>query len=215
MKLATPQVQPQKSNGSIWLGGSSVAREITSDHLADGVSAEVMNNHRTFLVLGGSDALREISIMGPGCAEHRRDPPGPGRTSPRAATTSLVSVSPEAALPKSRSCCSATRARRKWQEAGGLLEEAGSELFVPLGIRASPSWWSRARKPHGAPERGVSVAGPIVRIHLPPAGSMQTFDSCVHPLPRLETRSGIGRTRGIDASNPAPSSATHDALRSD
>jgi hypothetical protein len=30
--------------------------EITSDHLADGVSAEVMNNHRTFLVLGGSDA---------------------------------------------------------------------------------------------------------------------------------------------------------------
>ena len=26
--------------------------EITSDHLADGVSAEVMNNHRTFLVLG-------------------------------------------------------------------------------------------------------------------------------------------------------------------
>src|SRR5215510_4010921 len=26
--------------------------EITSDHLADGVNAEVMNNHRTFLVLG-------------------------------------------------------------------------------------------------------------------------------------------------------------------
>jgi hypothetical protein len=26
--------------------------EITSDHLADGVSAEVMNNHGTFLVLG-------------------------------------------------------------------------------------------------------------------------------------------------------------------
>jgi hypothetical protein len=26
--------------------------EITSDHLADGVSAEGMNNHRTFLVLG-------------------------------------------------------------------------------------------------------------------------------------------------------------------
>jgi hypothetical protein len=53
------------------------------------------------------------------------------------------------------------------------------------------------RLPHG---------GPRVRIHLPPAGSLQTFDSCVHPLPRLETRSGTGRTRGIDGSNPAPSS---------
>jgi hypothetical protein len=60
------------------------------------------------------------------------------------------------------------------------------------------------RLPHG---------GPRVRIHLPPAGSLQTFDSCVHPLPRLETRFGTGRTRGIDGSNPAPSSATHDALR--
>src|SRR5271169_705305 len=27
------------------------------------------------------------------------------------------------------------------------LEEAGFELFVPLGISASPSWCSRARKP--------------------------------------------------------------------
>ena len=51
-----------------------------------------------------------------------------------------------------------------------------------------------------------------VRIHLPPAGSLQTFDSCVHPLPCLETRSGIGRTRGIDASNPAPSSVESDEL---
>ena len=49
------------------------------------------------------------------------------------------------------------------------LEGDGFELFVPLGISASPSWWSRARKPHGAPEGSFSVAGPIVRIHLPPA----------------------------------------------
>jgi len=35
-----------------------------------------------------------------------------------------------------------------------LLEEAGFELFVHLGISAYPSWWSRARKPHGAPEGG-------------------------------------------------------------
>ena len=57
MKLATPQVQPQKSKrlDLAWrlLGSPG---EITSDHLTDGVSAEVMNNHRTFLVLEGSDA---------------------------------------------------------------------------------------------------------------------------------------------------------------
>jgi integrase len=53
------------------------------------------------------------------------------------------------------------------------VEEAGFELFVPLEISASPSWWSRARKPQGAPERSFSVAGPIVRIHLPPAASQQ------------------------------------------
>src|SRR5438045_3668847 len=29
----------------------------------------------------------------------------------------------------------------------------GFELFVPLGISASPSWWSRARSPPGVPER--------------------------------------------------------------
>jgi len=52
------------------------------------------------------------------------------------------------------------------------LEEAGLELFVPLGISASPSWWRRARKPHGAPQGSFSVAGPIVRIHLPPPGSL-------------------------------------------
>ena len=53
------------------------------------------------------------------------------------------------------------------------LEETGFELFVPLGISASPSWWSRARSPPGAPERSFSVAEPIVRIHLPPALSQQ------------------------------------------
>src|SRR6516225_1603571 len=51
------------------------------------------------------------------------------------------------------------------------LEGDGFELFVPLGISASPSWWSRARKPHGAPEGSFSVAGPIARIHLPPGAS--------------------------------------------
>jgi len=56
-----------------------------------------------------------------------------------------------------------------------LLEGDGFELFVPLGISASPSWWSRARKPHGAAEGSFSVAGPIVRIHLPPAESRANF----------------------------------------
>ena len=51
-------------------------------------------------------------------------------------------------------------------------EEEGFELFVPLGISASSSWWSRPRKPHGAPEGGFSLAGPIVRIHLPPLRSL-------------------------------------------
>ena len=62
--------------------------------------------------------------------------------------------------------------RRNLRFADSLLEGDGFELFVPLGISASPSWWSRARKPHGAPERSFSVAGPIVRIHLPPAASL-------------------------------------------
>jgi len=53
------------------------------------------------------------------------------------------------------------------------LEEAGFELFVPLRVSASPSWWSRARKQHGAPEGRLSVAGPVVRIPLAPAKSQQ------------------------------------------
>jgi len=65
----------------------------------------------------------------------------------------------------------AEREKEEHREIIRALEEAGFELFVPLGISASPSWWSRARKPHGAPEGSFSVAGPIVRIHLPPAAS--------------------------------------------
>src|SRR5437764_5569004 len=45
------------------------------------------------------------------------------------------------------------------------LEEGEFELsnfFVPLGISASPSWWSRVRKRHGAPEGRFYVAGTIV-----------------------------------------------------
>ena len=61
--------------------------------------------------------------------------------------------------------------------ADSLLEETGFELFVPHGISASPSRRSRARKPDGAPEGSFSVAGPMVRIRLPPAVSQQTFGS--------------------------------------
>jgi hypothetical protein len=32
-----------------------------------------------------------------------------------------------------------------------------------------------SRKPHGAPQESFSVAGPMVRIHLPPAESLRTF----------------------------------------
>jgi hypothetical protein len=64
--------------------------------------------------------------------------------------------------------------RDRWF-ADSALEEAGFELFVPLGIGAPPTWWGRARKRHGAPEGSFSVAGLIVRIHLPPAESPQTF----------------------------------------
>src|SRR5262249_41968562 len=44
--------------------------------------------------------------------------------------------------------------------ADSLLAQAGFELFVPLGISASTSWWSRAWKSRGTPEEGLSVAGP-------------------------------------------------------
>src|SRR5262249_43300475 len=81
MKLATPQAQPQKSNGSIWLSGSSVAA--ARSLLIILLTASVLRS-RTIIgrssCLGGSDAPPWISIKGPGCAGHRRDPPGPGRT---------------------------------------------------------------------------------------------------------------------------------------
>jgi hypothetical protein len=76
------------------------------------------------------------------------------------------------------------------------LEEAGFELFVPLGISASPSWWSRARKPHGAPQGSFSVAGPIVRIHLPPVKSR----------PRTSRAKSNPLSPGTEGSNPALSS---------
>ena len=44
--------------------------------------------------------------------------------------------------------------------ADSLLAQAGFELFVPRGISASTSWWSRAWKSRGTPEEGLSVAGP-------------------------------------------------------
>ena len=67
------------------------------------------------------------------------------------------------------------------------LEEAGFELFVPLGISTSSSWWSRSRKPHGAPKGSFSVAEPKVRIQLSPAESQQTFGSSIPPAAEQTT----------------------------
>ena len=39
------------------------------------------------------------------------------------------------------------------------VEGDGFELPVPPGIGGSPSWWSRTRKPYGAPERGFIDGG--------------------------------------------------------
>ena len=39
------------------------------------------------------------------------------------------------------------------------MEEAGFELFVPLGISASTNWWSRAWKSHGTPRGGFLRRG--------------------------------------------------------
>ena len=83
---------------------------------------------------------------------------------------------------------------------GFLVEIIGRATYPQLlphskghnfGISASPSWWSRARKPHGAPEGSFSVAGPIVRIHLPPAVSLRTIGS-------RNTRSSVTDYRGMD-----------------
>jgi hypothetical protein len=78
-------------------------------------------------------------------------------------------------LPRARLICCRSAIKVEPVCMDSLLEGAGFELFVPLGISSSPSWWGRARKPHGAPEGSFSVAGPIVRIHLPPAASQANF----------------------------------------
>src|SRR6516164_714545 len=49
------------------------------------------------------------------------------------------------------------------------LEGDGFELPVPPGIGGSPSWWSRTRKPHGAPELGFIDGG--TRSSNPPPSS--------------------------------------------
>jgi hypothetical protein len=74
---------------------------------------------------------------------------------------------------------------------------------------ASPSWWSRARKPHGAPVPSFSVAGPIVRIHLPPADSPSLVGyllplSKSRLLPR-RARARPGGTAGRDTQGPSTS----------
>ena len=51
------------------------------------------------------------------------------------------------------------------------LERAGFEPFVPLRISASPSWWSPARKPHGARGEflrgGTNSSSPVVLAMRP------------------------------------------------
>ena len=73
------------------------------------------------------------------------------------------------------------------------LEEAGFELFVPLGVSISPSWWSRARKPHNVPDGNFSLVGPIVRIHFPPAESRANLE------PIWRRRGGRAPQRGVPA----------------
>ena len=69
MKLATPQVEIKRLDLAWRLLGRP--GEITSDHFADGVSAEVMNNNRTFLVLRlKRRASVRLSITGTGCADN-------------------------------------------------------------------------------------------------------------------------------------------------
>ena len=67
----------------------------------------------------------------------------------------------------------------------------GRSAITARRISASPCWWSRTRKPHSASEGSFSVAGPIVRIHLPPAESQTksadalALDRCSSPVWRL------------------------------
>ena len=77
------------------------------------------------------------------------------------------------------------------------LEEAGFELFVPLGISTSSSWRSRSRKPHGAPKGSFSVAEPKVRIQLSPAES--------HANSRSQDRSSDSSSISLSPSSPVAS----------
>jgi hypothetical protein len=104
--------------------------------------------------------------------------------------------------PSPRTYCRKSRAfglqrPQSISETDSALEEAGFELFVPLRITASPSWRSRARKPHARP-RGFSVAGPLVRLHLPPAGSLQNAAKRLD-TGKLTLRHGIGEGRQFSA----------------
>ena len=60
-------------------------------------------------------------------------------------------------------------------------------------LSASPTSYSSASVPvglpHGAPQGSFSVAGPIVRIHLPPAVSQANFR--IAPLARRDSASGF------------------------
>jgi hypothetical protein len=74
---------------------------------------------------------------------------------------------------------------------GGLhdspLEGDGFELPVPPGIGGSPSWWSRTRKPHGAPELGFIDGG--TNSSNPPPSSGESANSqfldAGHSLPMV------------------------------
>ena len=90
-------------------------------------------------------------------------------------------------------------------------EEAGFELFVPLGIGTSSSWWSRSRKPHGAPEGSFSVAEPKVRIQLSPAASQSQLAEMIgvtyqqaHKYERGINRVSAGRLFEVARALSAP-----------
>ena len=63
------------------------------------------------------------------------------------------------------------------------LEEAGCGLFVPLGISASPSWCSRARKPHGAPEGEFLRGGTNSSNPSPSSGESTNLGPGGAPVP--------------------------------
>jgi hypothetical protein len=55
------------------------------------------------------------------------------------------------------------------------VEGDGFELPVPPGIGGSPSWWSRTRKPHGAPELGFIDGGTNSSNPPPSTGESANF----------------------------------------